>query len=212
MCHSTGQSGRGRFLNTVARKPVREERKKQILRALDQCLLEKSFHQTSIKDISRVAEVNHGVLHYYFKSKEDILLHYIDYVVDDFKSQVQEMLSSRNMDEMSKQDFVREVFSFVNQRITLNRNLSKIFVEIWEIALYNEAVREKLTHAYKEWITILTRNINRGSTDPETASIVSISMVAFWEGMSLFSTIFGEREVDYEVVLSRFQQRILEII
>ncbi len=196
----------------MARKPVREERKRQILKALDQCLLEKSFHQTSIKDISRVAEVNHGVLHYYFKSKEDILLHYIDYVVDDFKSQVQEMLSSRNMEEMSKQDFVKEVFSFVNQRITLNRNLSKIFVEIWEIALYDKAVREKLRQAYHEWISILTRNITRGSTDSEAALIISISMVAFWEGMSLFSTIFDEGGIDFEAVLSRFQQRILEIL
>lgn len=196
----------------MARKQVREERKRQILKALDQCLLEKSFHQTSIKDISRVAEVNHGVLHYYFRSKEDILLQYIDYVVDDFKAQVQEMLSSRNIDEMSKQDFVKEVFSFVNQRITLNRNLSMIFVEIWAIALYNEEVREKLKHAYKEWIGILAGNITRGSTDSETASVISISMVAFWEGMSMFSTVFRESGIDFEEVLSRFQQRILEIL
>jgi AcrR family transcriptional regulator len=195
----------------MARKSVKEERKKQILQALDQCLLEKSFGQTSIKDISRIARVNHGVLHYYFKSKEDILLHYIDYVVDDFKGQVQEVLTPERREKMSKKDFVKEVFRFANSRITLNRNLSKIFVEIWEIALYNEAVRKKLKEAYREWIQILTDKLG-GPTEAEAASVLGMSMVAFWEGMALFSTIFEEGEIDFATVLDRFQQRILEIL
>jgi len=37
---------------------------------------DKPFDQTFIKDIAQAAGVNHGLLHYYFKSKEDILIHY----------------------------------------------------------------------------------------------------------------------------------------
>jgi len=196
----------------VARKPVREERKKQIFRALDQCLLEKSFQQTSIKDISRLAGVNHGVLHYYFTSKEDVLLQYIDYVVENFKSQMQELMSSENVSRMSQRDFIKEVFRFVNDRITLNRDLSKIFIEIWEIGVHNEAVRDKLRNTYLAWTQTLARNIAGGSADSETASIMSIAMVAFWEGMALFSTIFRNGEIRLEEVLGRFQQRILEIL
>lgn len=196
----------------MARKSVREERKKQILEALNQCLQEKSFQQTSIKDISRVAHVNHGVLHYYFRSKEDILLHYIDFVVDYFKGQVQELLSTYDRDTRPQKDFVKEVFTFINQRITLNKNLSRIFVEIWEISLYNEAVRLKLKQAYREWIQTLTENIASRATDRETATILSIAMIAFWEGMSMFSTVFEDSELDFPEVLGRFQQRILEIL
>jgi len=196
----------------VARKPVREERKKQIFRALDQCLLEKSFQQTSIKDISRLAGVNHGVLHYYFTSKEDVLLQYIDYVVENFKSQMQELMNSENVSRMSQRDFIKEVFRFVNDRITLNRDLSKIFIEIWEIGVHNEAVRDKLRNTYLAWTQTLARNIAGGSADSETASIMSIAMVAFWEGMALFSTIFRNGEIRLEEVLGRFQQRILEIL
>jgi AcrR family transcriptional regulator len=196
----------------VARKSVKEERKRQILQALDQCLLEKSFEQTSIKDISRIAQVNHGVLHYYFKSKEDILLQYIDYVVDDFKGQVQDVLAQIPREKMSRKEFVKEIFGFVNNRITLNKNLSKIFVEIWEIAIYNEAVRVKLRQAYREWIQILTLNLGEGSPGGEDPSILSTAMVAFWEGTALFSTIFDDGEIDFANVLDRFQQRILEIL
>lgn len=196
----------------MARKVVREERKMQIMKALDQCLLEKSFQQTSIKDISRIAKVNHGVLHYYFKSKEDILLHYIDYVVDYFKTQMQETLLKQGKAKTSAKDFVKEVFAFVNSRITLDKNLSKIFVEIWEIALYNEAVRAKLRQTYREWIGTLTKNISEESSDIDAVSIMSIAMVAFWEGMALMSVVFEDGEIDVEEVLARFQQRILQIL
>jgi TetR/AcrR family transcriptional repressor of bet genes len=196
----------------MARKSVRQERQKQILEALDQCLLEKSFAQTSIKDISRIAGVNHGVLHYYFTSKEDILLHYIDYVVDYFKGQVQEVLDQMHGRPMSRAEFVREIFGFVNSRITLDRSLSKIFVEIWEIALYNDAVRAKLRAAYREWIGTLADNLGEGAPGSDVPAVLSVAMVAFWEGMALFSTIFEGGEIDFADVLERFQQRIIEIL
>ena len=191
-------------------KPVREERKKQIFRALDQCLLEKSFSRPPSRTFPG-SQGHHGVLHYYFTSKEDVLLQYIDYVVEDFKSQMQELMSSENVSRMSQRDFIKEVFRFVNDRITLNRDLSKIFIEILEIGVHNEAVRDKLRNTYLEWTQTLAR-ISRGSTDSETASIMSIAMVAFWEGMALFSTIFRNGEIRLEEVLGRFQQRILEIL
>lgn len=121
-------------------------------------------------------------------------------------------MNSENVSRMSQRDFIKEVFRFVNDRITLNRDLSKIFIEIWEIGVHNEAVRDKLRNTYLAWTQTLARNIAGGSADSETASIMSIAMVAFWEGMALFSTIFRNGEIRLEEVLGRFQQRILEIL
>ena len=68
----------------MPRISVKEQRRLQILEALNDCLLTTSFSQTSIKDIARKANVNHGVLHYYFKSKDDILLNYIDFIIEKY--------------------------------------------------------------------------------------------------------------------------------
>ena len=196
----------------MARKNVREERKLQILRALDACLQEKSFEKTSIKDIARVAGVNHGVLHYYFTSKEDILLRYIDYVIDDYGSQAREWFGKLDLERFTKKAFIEELFGFINNRITLNKNLSRIFVEIWEISLYNEDVREKLQEAYLRWIDEIGSMVSRYVEDPTFARNVSTAMVAFWEGMALFSTIFPQGSLGVEEVLKGFQQRIIEIL
>jgi AcrR family transcriptional regulator len=196
----------------VARKSIQEERRLQILKALDACLQEKSFEKTSIKDIARVAGVNHGVLHYYFSSKEDILLNYIDYVIDDYQSQVKDLLGSKDVDRLGKRELIEMIFGFINDRITLNKSLSRIFVEIWEIALYHDAVRAKVREAYMRWFDELVANLSRYIDDEQFAIQVSIAMVAFWEGMALFSTIFEPGALDIKEVLKGFQYRILDII
>jgi AcrR family transcriptional regulator len=196
----------------VARKSIQEERRLQILKALDTCLQEKSFEKTSIKDIAHVAGVNHGVLHYYFSSKEDILLNYIDYVIDDYRAQVNELLISKDLVRLGKRELMEEIFIFINDRITLNKGLSRIFVEIWEIALYHDAVRAKLREAYMRWIDELVANLSRHMDDKQFALQVSIAMVAFWEGMALFSTIFEPGSMDIKEVLKGFQYRVLDII
>ena len=196
----------------MARKRIQEERKQQILKALDACLQEKSFEKTSIKDIARVAGVNHGVLHYYFSSKEDILLNYIDYVIDDYQTQIREWLNEKDLSRYGKREFIDELFGFVNNRITLNKGLSTIFVEIWEIALYHDSVRAKLRKAYNRWIDELVTHLSRYIDDKQFIRQVSIAMVAFWEGMALFSTIFEPGMLDIEEVLHGFQSRILEIL
>jgi AcrR family transcriptional regulator len=196
----------------VARKSVQKERKLQILKALDRCLQEKSFEKSSIKDIAREAGVNHGVLHYYFSSKEDILLKYIDHVIEDYQAQVQEWLGTKDMRQYNKKEFIQEIFNFVNHRITLNKGLSRIFTEIWEIALYNEDVRKKLRQAYSIWIKELSNILSRYIEDKNFTINISTAMVAFWEGMALFSIIFDENDLKIKDVLEGFQRRILEIL
>lgn len=194
----------------MARKNVQEERKLQILKALDTCLQKKSFEKTSIKDIAGVAGVNHGVLHYYFTGKEDILLNYIDYVMDKYQAQASELFATVSPDKFTKEQYIEEALGFVNNRITLDKNLSRIFIEIWEISLYNKKVKAKLQETYTRWIEEVTFVISHYIDDKSYARNISIAMVAFWEGMAMLSAIFPRGTLNIEVVLKGFQERLLE--
>ncbi|HPC46525.1 MAG TPA: TetR/AcrR family transcriptional regulator [Deltaproteobacteria bacterium] len=196
----------------MARRTVQRERRLQILKALDTCIQEKSFERTTIRDIARAAGVNHGVLHYYFRDKEEILLAYIDYVMDDYSAQARQWLGGIDPGSMTRKAFLEEVFAFVNHRITLNLGLSRVFVEIWEIALYHPQVRDKLRQAYARWIDELSSIVCGHAEDTSFARNVCVAMVAFWEGMALFSTLFGPDELSAEEVLAGFQQRITDLL
>jgi len=189
---------------------MQEERRKQILEALHKCLLKKPFDKTSIKDIAAVAKINHGMLHYYFKNKEDILLNYIEYVINFYKSMFEEWLKSEGLSYSSSKDYIRGAFDFMFQKITLNRDMAKIYIEIWEIAIYNEKVKLKLRKAYSEWIGIVKQTILEPIKDENTASNISTLLVAFLEGISLFLVILDPKDFSFETLLKDFQEEFIE--
>jgi len=182
----------------------------QILEALNQCLQEKPFDKTSIKDIARKAGVNHGLLHYYFKNKEDLLIQYIDHVIDHYKSLFEEWKISANIETLEYRQCIEDFFEFMNTRITLDKSLSKVFIEIWEIAAYNPNIRSRLQAAYEEWIRVLTQMFAPMTKDPETARQTSIAAVAYFEGMALFSIILNPKTFDCHDILKRFQKKIID--
>jgi AcrR family transcriptional regulator len=182
----------------------------QILEALNQCLQEKPFDKTSIKDIARKAGVNHGLLHYYFKNKEDLLIQYIDHVIDHYKSLFEEWKISANIETLEYRQRIEDFFEFMNTRITLDKSLSKVFIEIWEIAAYNPNIRSRLQAAYEEWIRVLTQMFAPMTKDPETARQTSIAAVAYFEGMALFSIILNPKTFDCHDILKQFQKKIID--
>jgi len=186
-----------------------EEKKIRILEALNQCLQEKPFDKTSIRDIAGVAGVNHGLLHYYFKNKEDILTQYISYVIDHYKSMFNGWLSDIEPQSISEKELIEKFFSFMNSRITLNKNLSKVFIEIWEIAAYNANIRSILQQTYREWIDTLGQMLNMVAKNEAAARQISIATVAFLEGMALFSIILEPDTFDFNQVLTGFQKKII---
>ena len=189
-----------------------EDKRSQILEALNVCLQNKPFDQTSIKEIAKTAGVNHGLLHYYFKSKEDILIHYIDYVINYYKGMFSDWLNGPEMEETDPKKRIGAFFRFMNERITLNQSLSKVFIEIWEIAVYNPAVKSKLRQAYREWVDTLADMLQRLILDPDVSRRVSTAIVAFLEGMALFSIILEPDEAEFQKILAGFQEKIVDIL
>ena len=51
----------------------REERINGILKATVKVLAQKGYDQATIADISQIANVARGALHYYFRDKEDLV-------------------------------------------------------------------------------------------------------------------------------------------
>ncbi|MCG8336256.1 MAG: TetR/AcrR family transcriptional regulator [Proteobacteria bacterium] len=196
----------------MTRRIMQKERKKQILEATHRCLLKKPYDKTSIKEIAAEANVNHGMLHYYFKSKEDILLNYIEYIIEHYQSSYVEWLASNNQNLRNPEDIFKESINFANNKITLNADLSKIFIEIWEIGNYNDKVRQKLKLAYGNMIEFVQEMLVKFNIEEKQAVNLSLGIVAFMEGISLFSVMFADSGYDYQQILNEVQTRILRSI
>jgi len=196
----------------MGRKKIQDERRLQIIQALYACLLKKPFRETSIKDIAAAAGVNHGVLHYYFTCKEEILLTFIDHTLQKYKSDFIDHMKSRVSALSAPGDVIAEMFNFANNRITLDRKLAKIFIEIWEIGLYDRKVRARLKVLYNEWVQTAQDTIIRAVGDETQARRISKSIVAFLEGMSLLSVLLDQNESEMQQTLEAFQRKIIGML
>ncbi len=196
----------------MGRKSIREQRRKEILDALYRCLLRKPYNETTIKDIGEEAGINHAMLHYYFRSKEDILLCFIDSIYEHYRVLSEREAARFRGKALTPRDTLRHVFRFMNTQITTDKKLQTIFVEIWEIALFNRAVNARVKKIYTDWISELGKAMPTLSRDPAMAHRLAMSLVAFQEGIGLFSVFFNMKKKDSLVLMETFQDRIIEML
>jgi len=194
----------------MGRRILKDTRREEIAQALYRCLLQKPFARTTIKDIAKEAKLNHGMLHYYFKNKEEILLYFLDWIValhlDDFRKWVKKQkLEGRSFNEA-----LSLALDYAKTKITLNEELAKIFIEVWEIALYHKKVRTKLQYVYTEWIGELVTIIGK-KTSKKNAAMLSVATIAFLEGISLFHIMLSDIYPIKEI-LNSFEKKIESVI
>ena len=192
----------------MGRRNIQEQRRLEIIKALNRCLLKKPYKDTTIKDIAAEAGINHGMLHYYFKQKEEILLAFVDYTLDKYKNGFLEWRNQHTAEEENPKKKLEAYFQYVNEKITLNRNLSKVFMSLWEISLNNRKVKSKIKKVYQEWIDLCCEPIKDRYPADDVRDIM-YSVVAYLEGMAAFSVIFNLKRDEHKLILQKFQQGIL---
>ena len=75
--HTTGRN-EALSKSALRRKREREQRSQTILNAAEPLFARQGYHQTSIESIADAAEISVGMVYFYFKNKEDILIHLLD--------------------------------------------------------------------------------------------------------------------------------------
>ncbi len=195
----------------MGRKPIKEQRRREILDALYRCLLKKPYGETSIKEIGAEAGINYAMLHYYFRSKEDILLNFIDDLYERYDRLFAGHMRRAGEHDDSPGATLRAVFAFFNEHITTDKKLQKVFFEIWAVALYNPVVNARLRRIYSALIGAVESAVSANGGPPR-ATHLAIAAVAFHEGIGIFSVFFNLNKKYTTLLLEEFQAKIAEML
>lgn len=180
----------------MANKNIQKERKKQIIMALHNCLLEKTYYETTIKDIAQKAGLNHGVLHYYFESKEQILLEYVDYVLEIFLEFINK-LDRIDIGSKENKPLLKKIFLLAREQIDDLSEFFKVYFEVCGIASYNDNVRSKLQASFEEIEKESLKFFKKFYTDEKQARVACKSFLSFFEGVALTASInkYSEKDI-----------------
>ncbi len=185
----------------MGRKSNADQRRGEIVWALYQCLAEQGHEKVTIKTIAARAGLPHGVIHYYFKSKEDIISDLAQAVVDRYSRRLEALLVSAESDR----EEVSLALDFAVNELIFNRSLNRVFFNLIQMAFERETLHRVMTDMFRAYRQRLVEVlVNAGLGDRSEA--VSAAVVALAEGFSLQWMIepgvFAKKEV--KAALFRF--------
>ena len=169
----------------MAATPARIEATDALLDAAEQLLVEIGYSAITTRKLAERAGVNHGLVHYYFGSMEDLLLR----VVERFTEALIERQKAMYAAESPFIDKWRQAMQFLDA--DAESGYHKVWFEMQAMGWNDDAVRARLQQVHQQWIDVVLPAFERGLTELgvnkrrfPTKSVVAL-VVTFNQGIML---------------------------
>ncbi len=170
------------------------DKRERILNAAEVCLRERGLTRLNIRDVAKEAGVSLGSVHYYFASKEHILMEIFQQFVD----RVSEATLASAREANPKQviiDFIDEFFT----ELSKDPDACHIFIDLWSHVTRNDDLRNLLDSYYRnslEWLTSLIKDGKKqGFFQVDSPAFAAAQIIAIIDGLKVQIHLFGD-EVD----------------
>lgn len=176
-----------------------EARRQQILDAARACFLRDGFHQTSMADIQREADLSAGAIYLYFKSKDDIILGIASSILATIGGLIPEdpVFGDRQL------SLFEIIAGFLVRADQLNEEerVFSLALQVWAEATRNEDVARSLDADITEVKRRVRRLIGacqeRGIVDPSVdPDALSMAMLSVAQGYMVQRTLFPGTMLD----------------
>lgn len=169
----------------MGRKSLANERRSQIVKALYQCISKHGLQKSTIKKIAEEAGVQSGILHHYFKDRDEIIEEMVDAFVAD--------ISDRYMAEISHfkdpQTRFSKAVDFLFSPYAMSDEYTAFFYDCWAEGRRNKKVRKSFTKYYQRFragmIKLLTETGKSAGLTAARTKALATMIVAIQDGVSL---------------------------
>ena len=165
--------------------PARIEATDALLDAAEQLLLEIGYSAITVRKVAERAGVNHGLVHYYFGSMEDLLLR----VVERFTEALIERQKAMYAAGTPFIDKWRQAMRFLDE--DADSGYHKVWFEMQAIGWNDAAVRDRLQRVHQQWVDVVTPAFEVGLAELgvdrrrfPTKAVVSL-VITFNQGIML---------------------------
>jgi AcrR family transcriptional regulator len=169
----------------VTATPARIEATDALLDAAEQLLIEIGYAAITTRKLAERAGVNHGLVHYYFGSMEDLLFRVVERFTDGLIERQRAMYAA----PMPFIDKWRQAMRFLDE--DADSGYHKVWFEMQALGWNDDAVRERLQQVHQRWIDVVTPAFESGIAELgvdrrrfPTKAIVSL-VVTFNQGIML---------------------------
>jgi AcrR family transcriptional regulator len=133
----------------LGKTPARAAAEEALLDAAERLLVEIGYAGVTTRRLAEEAGVNHGLVHYYFGSNENLLVHALE--------RFTERLIARQRDLYAADTpFIEKWRTAMRYLVSEDVTYEKVWLELQAMAWNNPELRERLARVNGEWRAVLT--------------------------------------------------------
>ena len=165
-----------------------DQTKDRIIDAAYRTLVKQGYHETSMKDIAAEAGVAPGLAHYYFETKEDLLVAAIDRGCEPSLRAWEQAGMSFNgplPEDADPMSVVRTGFELAKEEVKTYRSLFLLTFDMFGVGIHNPKIATAVRRFIDErrsFVARITRGVIAGMADPPASSADAIA-AAVWGAM-----------------------------
>ena len=164
---------------------MRDQTKERIVDAAYRTLVKRGYHETSMKDIAAEAGVAPGLAHYYFETKEDLLVAAIEHGCEPVLQAWEQAgvdLTGPLPEDAQPMLVARAGFELAKQELKTYRGLFLLTFDMFGVGLHNPKIASAVRGFIEErraFVARITRGVIAGMPEPPSASAEAIA-AAIW--------------------------------
>jgi len=164
----------------MGRKSNADQRRREIIWALYDCLAEQGHEKVTIKSIAARAGLPYGVIHYYFKDKEEIISELARAVVERYSQGLEDHLAAARTDRQE----ISMAIDYVVDELIFSRSLNRVFVNLIQMAFERETLHAVMTGMFRAYRRRFVEVLKNAGVEQQ-AEATGAAVVALAEGFSL---------------------------
>ncbi|WP_289136840.1 TetR/AcrR family transcriptional regulator [uncultured Brevibacillus sp.] len=168
------------------------------------CLAQKGYAHVSLRDIAKESGVSLGILHYYFASKEDLLLAIISSYKEGFVAELE-----REVVEAPLDDWMASFFAVLHRSLTRDKDQHRLWYDLQVQAMYVPAFHAQVSQIRNRLHSLIMRMLER-VTDADGSSLAVEKEAAASTLYSLIDGLFLQSMLsessDHKNAISQFEQ------
>lgn len=172
----------------------KEDKKQRIIDASYKVFANKGYNNSSIKDIAKEADVTPGLIHYYFKNKEELLFSVQQYVQEGYHNKY----TGKDVDDVSPFVTLHEIKS----RSEDDPEWYKMRYELYSLGLKNKNMQKEVAAILSNGRESLSKPLQKLSGAEKDIEGIASVLLACFDGLALQKMLDKDFNIDeaYEVL------------
>jgi AcrR family transcriptional regulator len=196
--------------------PTKEElknrRETQITRAAYEIIAKNGYENITVQDIADHAGFSKGIVYYYFKSKDDVMVSLFNSIIGVIDNRFAEVRRENPDPRQQLENVIRISLDIINEHIEFYRVIMVFWTHVHHKQFMREINAKLFSHWRREIEKILKLGVDRGVFTPGLAvSLTASAIIARVLGVSL-QYIFDPSAFDLGVMRERVVQEILSSV